>query len=224
MPVDVDLSNWNKENAWPRPIPTSTNAIEHSVFASRPPPSVSMTGAEGTPNTKVTWSSLAHIDEMFTNNRDPDEIFQTLRKMYKENDANSKNTEVLWRMAKACLLRAVNLSNERGADKDERRVILDQGLNWANKALKQNSRDFESLKYKCMLLGHRKSIKAEKAADLHLHVSFEKVHLSKRSIDNMFFLAKSYQKTNQIAPVKKCFAKSMLNESRQMLVDARQTE
>jgi hypothetical protein len=71
---------------------------------------------------------LAHIDEMFTNNRDPDEIFQALQKIYnKENDANSNNIEVQWRLAKACLQRGLNLSNERSADKDERRAILDQG-------------------------------------------------------------------------------------------------
>jgi hypothetical protein len=118
---------------------------------------------------------LAHIDEMFTNNRDPDEIFQALQKIYKENDANSNNIEVQWRLAKACLQRGLNLSNERSADKDERRAILDQGtyllielvreniylpcsifdaissftgVNWASKALSQNPRHFESLKYK----------------------------------------------------------------------------
>jgi len=64
---------------------------------------------------------------MFTNNRDPDEIFQALQKIYKENDANSNNIEVQWRLAKACLQRGLNLSNERSADKDERRAILDQG-------------------------------------------------------------------------------------------------
>jgi hypothetical protein len=67
---------------------------------------------------------LAQVDRMFSDNQDPAQIYEQLKRIYNSSEGSKQNTEVLWRLAKACLRRAMMVSID---DKEKRRAILDQG-------------------------------------------------------------------------------------------------
>ena len=78
-------------------------------------------------NTFYSHFQFEELDALFESNADPEDIYSELRKLYKATDTNSRNTNILWRLAKACLRRAMNVANDTPENKAQRRAILELG-------------------------------------------------------------------------------------------------
>uniref|UniRef100_F1L5N9 Regulator of microtubule dynamics protein 1 n=2 Tax=Ascaris TaxID=6251 RepID=F1L5N9_ASCSU len=121
---------------------------------------------------ECTLVSFARVDDLLEKSNEQQNAYDELKKMYDSDDSLKVNTELLWRLARACHA----LANTVDQKNPTKKAILIEGREYATEAYKLDENNFNVLKWVAVLTGSLTDY-------LGTQAKIEQGHLFKKYLD-----------------------------------------